>query len=188
MTKKPEITQKDFDRFLIWLDKDKEAAAQKYQSIHRRLVQIFLARNAFPADELADQTIDRAIQKIDYLIKEYDGHPELYIYSIANKIFLEHLRKPKSEPLTDDSIQKETGKDTEEAYFDCLNSCLNNLSPEQRSLFIEYFQYKKQARIEQHKKLAQKLNLDIKALRTRVYRLRVNLEKCVQRCVRKKIV
>ncbi len=187
MTKKSEITQKDFDELLKWLDKDKEVAAQKYQTIHRRLVQIFLARRAFPADELADRTIDRAIQKIDYLIKEYDGQPALYFYSVANKIFLEHLRKPKIEPLTDNLIQEEPGEESE-AYFNCLNDCLNSFSPEQRELFIKYFQYEKQTKIEEHKQLAEKLGLNIKALRTRIYRLRVNLENCVRECVRAKIV
>jgi DNA-directed RNA polymerase specialized sigma24 family protein len=187
MTKKSEITQKDFDRLLTWLDKDKEVAARKYQLIHRRLVQIFLARNAFPADELADQTIDRAIQKIDYLIEEYEGQPEPYIYSISNKIFFEYLRKPRVEPLTGDLVQKEAESDAE-VYFDCLNDCLQSLTPEQRELFVKYFQYEKQAKIEHHKKLAQMLGLDIKALRTRVYRLRVSMENCVRECVQKKIV
>ncbi len=55
MAKKPEITQKDFERLLIWLDKDRDAAVRKYDSIYRRLVQIFWARKAFPAEELADR-------------------------------------------------------------------------------------------------------------------------------------
>lgn len=187
MTKKPEITQKDFDKLLDWLDKDKEVAAQKFLSIHRRLIQIFSARNAFPADELADRTIDRAIQKIDYLIEEYEGQPALYFYSIANKIFLEHLRKPKAEPLTEDLIQKDHDY-TSELYFDCLNGCLGTLTPEQRELVVSYFQHEKQTKINEHKRLAQHLGIDINALRTRVYRLRASLEICVSECVRKKNV
>ena len=185
MTKKSDITQKDFNRLLNWLDKDKEAAAEKYRSIHHRLVQIFLARRAFPAEELADRTIDRVIQKIEYLVGEYEGEPALYFYSIANKIFFEHLRNPKTEPLDDRFVQNEF-EETSEVYYECLNECLQSISSEQRKLFVKYFQHQKQTKIEHHKKMAEKLGLDVKALRTRIYRIRMTLEKCVSSCVRKK--
>ena len=187
MTKKSEITQKDFNKLLNWLDEDKQVAAEKYKSIHHRLVQIFSSRDAFPADELADKTIDRAIQKIDYLIEEYQGEPALYFYAVANKIFLEHLRKPKTEPLSDNLLETEW-EDENKSFYECLNRCLHTLLPEQRELIVEYFQYEKQTKADHHKRMAQKLGLDVNAIRTRVYRIRISMEKCVEKCVRKKIM
>ena len=187
MTKKSEITQKKFDRLLERLDKDKEVAAEKYKSIHQRLVKIFLARNAFPADELADQTMDVAIQKIDSLIKDYRGEPALYFYAVANNIFFENLRKPKNEPLNDNLVHQ-GDEENKKTYYECLNNCLKTLSPDQRKIIVEYFRYGKRKKIDHHKKMAQKIGLDLNALRTRVYRIRMSLESCVQKCARKKTV
>jgi DNA-directed RNA polymerase specialized sigma24 family protein len=185
MAKKSEITQKNFEKLLDWLDKDKEVAAQKYNSIHDRLVQIFLARNAFPADELADKTIDVAIKKIDSLSKEYEGDPMLYFYAVANNIYFQYLRTPKNEPLIENLPRKE---EEDKSYYECLKKCMQSLLPEQRELLFEYFQYEKRTKIEHHKKMAEELKVDLNAIRTRVYRIRASLEECVQKCIPKKIV
>jgi DNA-directed RNA polymerase specialized sigma24 family protein len=185
MTKRPEITEKKFELLLNWLDEDREAAAEKYASLHRRLVQIFLARKAFPAEELADQTINVVLQKIDCLVNEYEGDPRLYFYDVAHKIFHESLRKPKSEPLNDNIIKKEVEEEIA-PRIECLRECLQKLPPEKRKIFIAYYDYEKQNKIENHKKLAQNLEVDLNALRTRVYRIKLDLENCIRECVRKK--
>lgn len=184
MTKKPEITQRNFEGLLNWLDTDKDVAAEKYKSIHQRLIQIFLSRNAFPADELADQTMDRAARRLDYLVKEYKGDPALYFYAVANKIFLEYLRKPKYEPLAHNVTLNEVEEDN--SYYECMSKCLQGLLPEQRELMIEYFKYRKQTKINHHKKMAKKLKLDLSTMRTRVYRIRMSLEECVREHIQKK--
>lgn len=185
MTNKPEITQENFEKLLTWLDKDRNRAAEKYKSIHQRLVQIFLARNAFSAEELADQTVDIVVKKIDSLSTEYQGDPALYFYGVANKIFYEYLKKPKTESLNEQTLQVENKEDEDNSYRQCMRKCLNNLLPEQREFVIEYFRYKKQAKINHHKEMAKRMNLDVNAMRTRVYRLKLDLERCVRKCVSK---
>jgi len=187
MAEKTEITQKNFELLLDWLDKDRDVAARKYDSIYRRLVQIFWARKAFPAEELADQTIDIVLSKIDYLVKEYKGDPSLYFYNVAHKIFQEFLRKPKSESLSEHIIQKETEEEKNTPYIKCLKECLRALPREERDVFIKYFKYEKRSKIRSHKKMAQKMGIDIKVLRVKIWRLKESLETCIKNCVQKKI-
>lgn len=188
MAEKPEITQKDFELLLNWLDKDREIAAAKYESLHRRLVKIFLARKAFPAEELADRTMDIALRKIDYLINEYDGDPKLYFYKVAHKIFQESLRQTIPEPLNDRLMIEETKADMGALRIECLEKCLQELSAEKREMFVNYFQHKKRTKIESHKKMAQSLGIDVNSLRTKVYRIKLEMEKCIRKCVKKKIL
>jgi RNA polymerase sigma factor (sigma-70 family) len=187
MTKKAEITQKDFESLLNWLDEDRDAAVRKYESIYRSLIKIFLARRAYPAEELADRTVDVVLGKIDYLAEEYEGDPRLYFYNVAYKIFQEHLRAPKEESLNEDMSQKEIKAETD-LRVECLKECLQALSPEKREIFIKYFQHERQAKIENHKKMAEELGIDINNLRTRVYRIRETLGDCIRKCVQKKIL
>lgn len=183
---KLEITQNSFNKLLNWLDDDKEAAALKYQSIHQRLVRIFRARKVFPAEELADRTMDIVIQKIDYLVKEYKGEPGNYFYSVAHNIMLEQIRKPKSEELHEKMLCYDPRIVNEDKYLDCLQECMQDLPPEQKKLLINYFKYKNEKKAEHHKKMLQELGLEPSTLRTKVYRLKMVVEKCVKKCVGKK--
>lgn len=187
MTRKAEITQKDFESLLNWLDADKDAAVRKYESIYRSLVRIFLARKAYPAEELADRTVDIVLGKIDHLIKEYDGDPRLYFYNVAYKIFQEHLRTPRTEVL-DEGMSQQENETEANARLECLRECLQTLSAEKRKIFIKYFQHGKQNKADSHKKLAEDVGIDINNLRTRVYRIRAGLENCIRKCVQKKIL
>ena len=185
MKTKSEITQRKFNKLLKWLDEDKDAAARKYYSIHRRLVQIFLARKAFPADELADRTIDRVAEKINSLVETYEGEPALYFYKTAQIIFWEYLKEPKPAPL-DHRLPEKQLEENEDTRRRCLKSCLKNFSPEQRELLLEYFRYRKPKKIEHHKKISEKLGIDRNTLRTRIYRLKSTLEECLRECLGKK--
>jgi len=184
MTKNRELSRANFEKLLIWLDSDRELAARKYESIRLRLIKIFTLRGCHVADELADKTIDRVAEKMDSVAKNYEGDPALYFYGAGKLVFLEFLKTPKPETLPHFIIQENNEKENFSQSYECLEKCLQELSEEQRKLIIEYYQDKKQAKIDHRKILAEKLGTSGEKLRVRVHRLRNILQKCVQRCMR----
>jgi DNA-directed RNA polymerase specialized sigma24 family protein len=65
----------------------------------------------------------------------------------------------------------------------CLERCLDELAPEDRSLVLAYEEGEKQARIQNRRRLAAELGITINALRIKVYRLHQQLEKCIELCL-----
>jgi RNA polymerase sigma factor (sigma-70 family) len=189
MPKDTTITQENFDTLLDWLDLNRESAGQKYEKIRQRLIQIFIGRGCFEAEELADLTINRVTLKLPEIIGNYTGEPTLYFYGVANNIHLEWLRKQKKiKPLelveTDNYSEPET--ETESEYL-CLEDCLKTLPEIERKLIIDYYKEEKRAKIELRRELAEKLKISVSALQVKTCRIRSNLHKCVQNCVSAKL-
>lgn len=180
---KSSINQEGFEKFLSWLDKDREAAGEKYEDIRFRLIKIFYARGCHLAEELADESIDRVIKKCDELIQTYQGDPMLYCYGVAQKVFLEFTRKPKAEELPDTIVQNEINVEELKADYICLNKCLKKLNPEQRRLIIDYYKGEKQTKIVGRKELEKKLNITNQSLRVRALRIRKILQECIENCL-----
>ena len=61
------LSQEAFDALLKWLDSDREQAAMKYEEIRKRLIKIFTGRDCVEAEDLADETINRVVSKLDEL-------------------------------------------------------------------------------------------------------------------------
>lgn len=186
MPKKFEITSTDFDRLLKWLDPDKAAAAEKYKTVHLRLVKMFLSRGVFPAEDLADQTFDRVTRKLPEIVDTYEGDPMPYIFRTARNLCFEFFKKPKSEQLPELPVLPEMN-DGEDIEHPCLKECLEKISSEQRTLFLEYILLDgHEKKSVHHEALSQKLGIKINNLRTKIYRIRRQLEECVEKCASKK--
>jgi len=99
MNRENAATQVAFDCLLAWLDADREQAGRKYENIRLRLIRIFTCRGRHDAEELADETINRVTLKAPVVSKDYVGDPALYFYAVAQKVFLESLRKHPAAPL-----------------------------------------------------------------------------------------
>lgn len=183
MPVKTEIGPTEFEELLKWLDPDPDAAGYEYERIRQRLIKIFHARGCTNADELADETIDRVTRRIGSLRETYEGEPTAYFLGVARNVFLEHLRKPKLTelpavlPAIDDDHQ------TENAQFECLNRCLGKLPVRQYELIIGYYEGAKRSKIDNRKYLVELLGTTSEALRVRVLRLRLSLQKCVLTCL-----
>ena len=91
-----EHTQESFDRLLLWLDPDRGRAGQRYENIRRKLIGIFASRSAAFPEEMADDCINRVIQKMPELAGTYGGPPEIYFYGVAKMIFLDLHQKTAS--------------------------------------------------------------------------------------------
>ena len=177
------VTAEEFEQLLAWLGQTPEAAAHRYESIRQGLITIFVNRHCLDAEDLADETIDRVAKKLKDIIDNYEGNPERYFYGVAKKVLLEYTRqkRPLVVPPTTDAPDEEA-----EAYHDCLDACLERLTPENRKLILTYYSEKRRSKIASRQKLREEMSLKAGALRARTFRIRTTLEKCVRQCLAKK--
>ena len=183
-----EITKDNFDKLLRWLNEDRERAAQTYSLIHRKLVVFFTSKQISVAQDLADEAINRVARKIDHLTEDYKGDPAYYFFSVAKKVLLEYLKSPKELELSQVQTAPEQEKDVFEDYYEHFYSCMENLSVENRELIIKYFQKAKQSKIDHHKELMKKLEISPQLLRTKIFRIKNSLRKCIKSNLEKKNV
>jgi RNA polymerase sigma factor (sigma-70 family) len=173
------LSQESFDALLAWLDPDREQAALKYEDIRRRLIKIFAGRGYCEAEDLADEIINRVAGKLDIIKKEFTGEPSRYFYGVAGNVLKEHQRKkpPQPPPVIDSDSNRL------ELEYRCLEECIDALSEENRQLLLEYYQAEGKAKIEQRKRLADRLGIAPNALRIRAFRIRLSLQDCMQKCI-----
>jgi DNA-directed RNA polymerase specialized sigma24 family protein len=168
---------------------------ERYLEIRRRLVQYFDRRGCAAADELADETLNRAARKLAELGHIENVAPAQYCYVLARFVFLEYIRRPgHKESEFDDASRSsaaaayaspahdfETPAAERERYLGGLNRCLQKLSPADQQLILEYYQGDKRAKIEKRSELAARYNLTLNALSVRACRIRNKLEQCVKK-------
>lgn len=171
--------QDDFDSLIAWLDADREQAGKKYDSIRLRLIRIFTGRGRHDAEELADETIRRVTSKAAELSKTYVGDPALYFYGVAQKVFMEAVRK---QPVVAPPPPPPDSDETERQY-DCLDRCMRQLSEANRELVLEYYRFEKHEKITHRRILAERLRIGQNALRIRAHRIRLTLQRCVLECL-----
>jgi hypothetical protein len=172
-----ESTQDPFEKLLRWLDPDRDTAGQKYRKIHRRLIIIFSCRGYCKAEDLADDTVDVLVSKIDWLIANYQGDPALYFYGVAKKIMPKKKPPPRPPPPPDtDEIERKCS---------CLDRCLEEQLTEAESrLVLRYHEKNKREKIEVRKQLARELGISLNALRIRVYHIQSRLRPCIDQCLK----
>ena len=129
---------------------------------------------------LADETINRVAQKVGELAATYQGDPALYFYGVANKIYLEQLKKAKPRVI---EWQEREAEDDYEAEFECLERCMDKLTMNSRDLVLKYYDHEKDSKIEQRRRLAETLNIGLNALRIRAHRIRITLYRCITGCL-----
>lgn len=183
MKKQPDLTLPEFDRLLAWLDEDRDSAAVKYEVIRRGLIELFDSRCCSDAEDLADQTINIVTRKVEQLAPNYLGEPSLYFYGVAKHVLQEYFREktvslemPLAAPVIEDPHEREL-------LFQCLDACLEQLSPEDHETILTYYLATKRAKIDMRQDLTGRLGLTSNALRVRAHRIRKCLEKCILWCL-----
>ena len=175
MSKKQVIDQTAFDLMLFWLNPDREKAAQKYESVRRRLIELFASRRFVDAERLADDTIDRVVTKVPQISVGWVGDPLHYFRAVAKMIMLENSR-PTTAPLP---IPDPPDPDELERQDRCLDHCLELVSQDERTLILEYIDGKKKDRYDQ----AVRLGISANALRIRVYQIKKTITPCLKECL-----
>jgi len=179
------ITPEAFDNLLAVFDSNRDSAAREYLKIRSNVVRFFEWRGCpFPEDH-ADETFNRVARKIA------DGEeiqkPSSYVMGVARFLVLEVIKSVSRQREAMDEYQQsysEVADEPEsEARINCLQKCLQKLSSDNRELIIQYYQGDKREKIENRRKLGERLGVAINTLRMRAQRLRESLQGCVEECV-----
>lgn len=182
------LTQEAFDKLLIALGGgDRESGSEKYLEIRSNLTRFFEWRGcSFPEDH-ADETINRIAKKVAE--GEEILNPSGYAMGVARLLLLEILKSRQREQ----SALTELGQESEpvvepddgEDRLNCLRDCLQTLSTDNRELILQYYQGEKSEKIQNRKKLIDRLGIPVNTLRMRALRLRDRLQGCVEQCMAK---
>jgi DNA-directed RNA polymerase specialized sigma24 family protein len=177
---KKELTRERFASFLDWLSPDRDRAGEEYERLRFRLCTFFSQRQCSFADELADETLNRVILKSS---AEKIENKIAYCYGVARNVYRESLRKER--PHLDIDEVTVAAKAPEEPSFsrECLDKCLEKLSPDSQNLLLDYFSEAKLRKIELHRRISESMKMTQTALRMRVMRSKQKLKICVQECM-----
>lgn len=157
---------------------------ERGKEIRAALVKTFLCQGCPSPEDLADETINRVIRKIPEIVHTFAGDPALYFSAVARFILLEYGSKRRDLPLLVDPVKDEE-EDIEQEY-ESLDQCIQRLSAENRELILQYYKAERRAKIDNRKRLAERLGITLNALRVRADRIRGGLETCVGDCVARK--
>lgn len=194
------VTPEAFDKMLGWLDPDREIAGEKYELIRRKLIKLFKWRNCLPEEEYADTTINRVTRRIYENVPVEVGNPYLYFHGTALNVIREYWRgqlkhrqedlnslDPQQSPAENpqQKIEQELERQNLQNRYACMQGCLHELPAETRRFIVEYHhgESKKDAR----KEMAERMQMPLNALRIRACRIRDQLQKCVEKCVKQAV-
>ena len=191
------ITREAFDRMLAELHPDIDRAGEQYEKIRQKLVKLFEWRGCPHAEECADETFNRVAQKICEGTSIWTDDPYSYFHGVALNVLREYWRSAEQTAKTLEEVAQihglsvdpegllllETERREKERLLECLNRCLQNLSPVSLHLITRYHQGEEALDKARRKELAQSLGIPINALRIRAYRIRAAIEECVKNCL-----
>ena len=179
------LTQDAFDRLLVALGGDRDSGSEKYLEIRSNLTRFFEWRGcSFPEDH-ADETFNRIARKIDE--GEQILNPAGYAMGVARLLLLEIIKSRQREQTALNEIGTASDvyvvADEGEDRLPCLRDCLQSLSPDNRELILQYYNGEKGEKIQNRKKLLDRLGIPVNTLRMRALRLRERLQGCVEECL-----
>jgi DNA-directed RNA polymerase specialized sigma24 family protein len=172
----------DFDSLLAWLSENREDAGVKYEEIRQGLIRFFYFKGCRAAEDLADETINRVTKKLTSLDLSTGNKPITIFYGFASKVVLEEQKREKREQSLGENLYAQNQND-EEFLFECLETCLQNLTTEERELCLKYYEKNKSEKIEVRRKIAETLGLSGGTLQVKIHRIRLQLRKCIEKCL-----
>lgn len=187
MTRDSAIPPESLEEILAWLNPDRDVAATMYVQLRHDLEKIFTYRGCADPEGLTDEVFDRVARKAHNVRQTYNGDPRHYFRAVANNLVKENLKDARTHVPIDgidlpEQKPTETEEETEERE-ECLHSCLQKLTPEKRKLIVDYYAREKQAKIDHRHELARQLVISLETLRVKVYRIRLSLQQCIERCL-----
>jgi RNA polymerase sigma factor (sigma-70 family) len=184
-----------FEKLLGTLDPDRDRAAERYEFIRQRLIQLFRWRGCSEPEALADETIDRVSRKLMEGEEILSSDPAVYFYGVARNVLKEfwtEQRKEQSLQRSSGSVREFPGEQADlrdqemDERLDCLDRCLALLPKDDRELIATYYRSEKSEKIAERAELAKNLGLSPGALRIRAHRIRRLLEEQVTDMMRKR--
>lgn len=180
------LTKEALDKLLNRFSPDRDEAGRQYEVMRVKLRRFFEWHSCLASEELVDETINRVARRID------EGENILnlkgYFSTVGRLVFMESLRERDRTSVGLDTIPEVPAEapledEQKERRLRCLDTCLDRLPIESRTLILKYYVYERRAKIGLRKQLADGLGIPMNALRIRAYRLRIGLERCVRDCL-----
>jgi hypothetical protein len=165
-------TRRAFQGLLAWLDAGVDSRGATYLEMRRRLAAYFARKRCLEPDRLAGETLNRVARSLEKQLGTTGIQPAYYCYSVATAMLHEDLRRaeePHVQPSAEDCLE-------------CLDRCLRELSPRDRSLVLEYYRGGERVKLRTRAALAEQLDTTPDALSGRACRIRNRLESCVKAC------
>jgi DNA-directed RNA polymerase specialized sigma24 family protein len=180
------LSQEGFDRLLALFHPDRDRAGLQYEALRHKLVRFFEWRRCHPADELADETLDRVSRRLLEGAEVRIQDPASFVYGVARNIAREALaRAARHPPPTPLGAEAENALDPPardpDRALQCLDRCLEAMPVETRRLLLVYHGDKRGSPARQ--RFLDGLRVSPGALWVRMFRLRKRLERCVQGCM-----
>ena len=180
-----------FSRLLEWLDDGVDSYGEKYLEMRRRLIAYFDRRNRPFADDLADETLNRIAQTLERGGTIGITPQARYCYVIARFVLLEDVRRgyrrvslneswhsddesPRPQSRAADLRHEES--DAHDERLESLDQCLAELSPEHRTLIVDYYRDDGRQKISRRSEMAKRMGISLNALSIRACRIRAQLE------------
>jgi len=177
------MTSEEFESLLSWLSPDREEAGAIYEKIRRKLIGFFTRRACICPEDLTDDTLSRVARKVAENKVENSDNPISFCYGVAKNVHLEYLKKLKKiGNLRPEDLQPFEHKDREREMA-CLDTCLEKLTPENRTVIKQYMAHRGREKIRTRREMAARLGTGMNALRIRVFRIQNTLRECIRNCV-----
>jgi DNA-directed RNA polymerase specialized sigma24 family protein len=165
------LSGKAFDRLLLALDPDREAASHKYEALRRKLIDLFAWERSEGPEDLADETLNRLARRVS----EGADIPNLdrYAYGIARLLLQEEARARRTRASALRELHLVADQTPDPGMLNRLRHCLAALPERSRTLLERYY-------AGDRAQLARDEGISLNALRNRVLRLRRQLYDCVR--------
>jgi len=162
-----------FERLLLWLGPDSDAAGQRYETIRARLIAMFRSRRCVFAEDLADVAFERVARRLTTPNAEFISDPIPYFYGVARNIYLEYLRELNADKLRASCWSPTTVDNSDsENMLELLDKALSMIANADRELILGYYAWNGRKKIDHRRVLANQLGIGLNALRLRVFRIR----------------
>lgn len=179
------LTQASFDRLLIRLDADRDRAGFVYERLRSKLTVFFQGRGCIHPEEYTDETINRVARLLEEGREVQDLSPA-YFLGVAKNVLKEYWRKQRKAAeveVPEDLPQAEQRADlVSDTLQVCVDTCLEQLSTDDREFILLYYQGEKREKIDTKKSLAARLGLNSPQIRKRAFKIRNTLRTCADRC------
>jgi DNA-directed RNA polymerase specialized sigma24 family protein len=181
----PPPTPETFEKLLLCLHADRERAGEEYELLRLKLLEYFRSRTCLYAEDLADETLNRLAKKV----AEGEEIREVlrYCYGLARWVWVEHSRRPDVNQMSFDDLpvapfvlQDSLVRKEREA---CFQYCLGELPEKEREMMVEYWDHEDQPHRDARRKMAERLQITLTALRIRVSRIKDKLQDCFSDCL-----
>lgn len=155
-----------------------------FSQIRCRLIRYFAGNGADNPDDLASETMLRAVrnQAAGVIVESL----EPYCLGIAHNVWLENCRSRNRQPSLPDWLQAlAPAPPHAEPREACLKYCLKKaLTRDEANLIQAYYGYS--GAKPDHRQLAEDLRISEQQLRLRAFRIRRKLQSCIQHCMAKR--